>query len=310
MNQTVTNPYALPDANGNCPNPNAILLKQTPGPPHGQCYLTDTHRSDPNNQPCWPNPPSFYYELKDRGLSPNHELAYCAPTCSKTNPCPELLRDPRSGKTLQGKPTCTADLGDTPDDFVGHCYLSRSRSHHDFSENYIECNKYTDPTEKFNCINAAYIMHTYYDDLLHLSPSYCQTQYDKAKPLHEDINNIIKETPQGQELFNNWCNGDIDPVYFSGAETREFIIVDNNNYTVGCAKRYGDLPSACDNVHCNQFNDEKFCRTDPTISPCCRWKMGPISDFDTSDNIGLVNMALINKPSPPPPPPPSLERFT
>ena len=37
--------------------------------------------------------------------------------------------------------------------------------------------------------------------------------------------------------------------------------------------------------------------------------MGPISDFDTLDNIGLVNMALINKPSPPPPPPPSLERF-
>ncbi len=303
MNQTVSNPYALPDGNGNCPNPNAILLKQTPGPPHGQCYLTDTHRSDPNNQPCWAYPPSFYDELKGHLISPNHELAYCAPTCSKTNSCPELVRDPSSGKTLQATPRCTADLGDTPDDFVGHCYLSRFLRNDD-SFHYNECDKYTDPQEKSNCTSAAFIMHTYYDDLLHLSPSYCQTQYDKAKPLYdkEGVNDIIKQTSQGKELFDNWCNGDIDPVFFSGAETREFIIVDNNNYTVGCTRRYGDLPSACDNVHCNQFNDEKFCRTDPAISPCCRWKMGPISDFDTYDNLGLVNMALINKP-------PTLERF-
>ena len=85
-------------------------------------------------------------------LSSNHELAYCAPTCSKKNRCPELLRDPRSGKTLQATPTCTADLGDTPDDFVGHCYLSRFLRG-DGSMNYNECDKYTDPQEKSNCIS-------------------------------------------------------------------------------------------------------------------------------------------------------------
>lgn len=290
----MSNPYALPDINGNCPHPDAILITNSLGPPDGQCYLSNQNLGE--NQPC-NAPPLLSYETMRKDIPAGFRGGFCAPTCTKGSDCPTLLTDPITGKKLQGIPRCTADLPGTPTDFVGHCYIGQNFTFGgNYNNTYSECEKYTNPENKENCNYTAYLMHQVYDDLLHRSESDCRKEF--AERSDPEVNEIVKSHPEGAKLYETWCDGEINPVYFAGAGTRDAVWdlfgIDRPVQKSGCGPRYGNVPSSCSKVNCTQVKNEKICRTDPDISKCCRWRMNPVDSFDPTHVFTLVNMALIH----------------